>query len=169
MPLQCRQSMVTIEEEDDNSNNMLICAADFPSEYVNMQHPDDYTLQDAPIQPSFTVNQRQGRARLIFRISWKTGNKYLPMSFIVNTGAVQPIYFGTVAMSQMEAHRLLFLDNAGSDIVKLHRPACECSIHYRETPKVYDPINIIGLRFLLRFGIVMDGSTFRFNEHFLYF
>jgi hypothetical protein len=146
------------------------CAADFPSEYVNMQHPEDYSLQDKPIEPSFTVNQRQGRARLIFRISWRAGEKYMPMSFIIDTGAVHPIYFGDVGMRLMEEHQLLKFDDAGSDVVRLQlMDGTECSVNYRATPSENNPANVIGLRFLLRFGFVVDGSTFRFHEPFIWF
>ena len=159
-----------INVEDEAICSMLLCAADFPSGYTNMQHPDDYSLQDAPIEPSFTVNQRQGHARLIFRISWRTGGKFMPMSFIVDTGAVHPLYFGGVGMRLMEAHRLLLLDDAGNDHVRLLRQdGTECSVHYKATPSEYNPANIIGLRFLLRFGLVVDKSTFRFNEQFVCF
>ena len=150
--------MISVEE-----GHVMLCDADFPHEYVNMQHPEDYSLQDSPIVPSFVVNQRQGRARLIFRISWQTGSKFMPMSFIVDTGAVHPVYFGNVGMKMMEAHQLLLLDDLGNDVVKLR----DCSVQY--TPKCYDPANIIGLRFLLRFGLVIEGSSFRFNEHFAHF
>ena len=148
------------------SVDSCLSAADFPQEYVNMQHPEDYSLQDSPIVPSFVVNQRQGHARLIFRISWKTGSKFMPMSFIVDTGAVHPVYFGNVGMKMMEAHRLLLLDDLGNDVVKLRS---DYSVQYKPTPKCYDPANIIGLRFLLRFGLVIEGSAFRFNEHFAHF
>ena len=160
---QLQWGMISVEEEE--SCHVMLCAADFPQEYVNMQHPDDYSLQDSPIVPSFVVNQRQGHARLIFRISWQTGSKFMPMSFIVDTGAVHPVYFGNVGMRLMEAHRLLLLDDLGTDVVKLR----DCSVQYKATPKCYDPANIIGLRFLLRFGLVLEGASFRFNEHFAHF
>ena len=151
----------------DEEDSIMLCNADFPNEYVNMQHPDDYVIQDTPITPSFVVNQRQGHARLIFRISWKTGSKFMPMSFIVDTGAVQPIYFGSVGMRMMEAHRLLLLDELGNDVVRLS--GGECNVHYTATPRDYNPANIIGLRFLLRFGLIVEGLTFRFNEQFVNF
>jgi hypothetical protein len=159
--------MISVDEEENI--NVMLCAADFPHEYVNMQHPEDYTLHDSPITPSFIVNQRQGHTRLIFRISWRAGSKFMPMSFIVDTGAVHPIYFGNVGMRMMEAHRLLFLDDLGNDVVKLQSPGTECSIHYKATPKCCDPANIVGLRFLLRFGLVLEASSFHFNEHFAHF
>ena len=58
------QRMAQMLCEEDNVPSLLLCDADFPCEYVNMQHPEDYKLQDAPITPSFIVNQRRGHARL---------------------------------------------------------------------------------------------------------
>ena len=155
-----------ISEEDDG----LLCDADFPQEYVNMQHPEDYTMQQFPITPSYIVNQRQGHSRLIFRISWKVGKRYMPMSFIVATGAVQPIYFGSVAMRLMETHGLLLLDDLQSDVVKLHlSDGTSCKVQYKKSPSQYDPANIIGLRFLTRFGLMIDGTNFCFREQFDHF
>jgi hypothetical protein len=148
----------------------LLCDADFPVAYADMKHPTDYTLQDEPFEPSFVVNQRQGHAKLIFRVCWEVQGKFMPMSFIVDTGAVHPIYFGSVGMRLMEAHQLLLLDELGNDVVTLRRrDGTESSVQYKATPSEYGPANIIGLRFLLRFGLVMDGGAFRFSEPFAYF
>ena len=158
------------EEDEGGASSVLLCDADFPCDYVNLRHPEDYELQDAPIAPSFIVNQRRGHARLILRISWRVGGKFMPMSFIVDTGAIHPIYLGTLGMRLMEAHGRLAVDELGNDIVKLHRgDGRECSVHYEATPRAFDPANIIGLRFLLRFGLVIDGATFAFKESFDHF
>lgn len=130
--------MIDEDEEEVQMRNVSgvhLCDADFPSEYVNMQHREDYTVEYSPITPSFIVNQRQGHARLIFRISWKTGNRFMPMSFIVDTGAVQPIYFGSVAMRIMEAHGLLLLEDNVNDVVELHRPGGQPARFITEQPR----------------------------------
>ena len=159
------------EEEDDNFHTKTsIMDIGFPPEYVNMQHPDDYTIQDTPIIPSFVVIQRQGHARLMFRISWKTGSKFMPMSFIVETGAIKPVYFSKAAIALMEAHGLLLTEDFDNDVVELHKPdGSSKKVSYRATPKAYGPINLIGLQFITRFGLTVEGTSFRFHQDFAYF
>ena len=154
----------------DEINPILLCAADFPQEYINMQHPEDYTIQDSPIKPTYVVTQRRGHARLIFRVSWKVGiGKFMPMSFIVDTGAIQPIYFGSRSLKLMERHGRLLLDDLQNDVVLLEGLGGR-KVHYESTPKNYEPTNLIGLRFLLQFGLHIVGSqTFYFNVSFEYF
>jgi len=172
-------SVLMINDEDDFEDSrpsklttaaILLHDIDFPPEYVNMKHPEDYQIQDKAINPTFVVVQRQGHARLIFRISWKIGGKFMPMSFIVDTGAVQPVYFSKVAMALMEAHGLLVVDDVDNDVVELHKPDGSAKkVHYKATPSHYEPANLIGLRFILKFGLVVDGDSFRFSQPFDYF
>ena len=173
------QSVLMIDDEDDFEDSrpsklttatVVLHDIDFPREYVNMKHPEDYQIQANAINPTFVVVQRQGHARLIFRISWKTGSKFMPMTFIVDTGAVQPVYFSKVAMALMEAHGLLVVDDVDNDVVELHKPdGTVKKVHYKATPSHYEPANLIGLRFIMKFGLVVDGDSFRFNQPFDYF
>lgn len=163
-----------INECEHDITKIMLCDADFPSEYIGMKHPDDYKLQDLPVIPTFTINQRQGHSRLILRISWKVGEKYMPMSFIVDTGVCQPIFFCSSAMRAMEENGLLLLDDLQNDAVKIHCFDCSgdhktYTVHYQITPNVYEPANIIGLRFLLRFGFHVGDGSFRFDQSFEYF
>jgi hypothetical protein len=149
---------------------VLLHDIDFPREYVNMQHPEDYQIQTTPIKPTFVVNQRQGHARLIFRISWKIGSEFMPMSFIVDTGALQPVYFSKVASALMEAHGLLVVDDVDKDVVELHKPDGSIKrVHYKATPNAYEPANLIGLRFIIKFGLIVEGDSFHFIQPFDYF
>jgi hypothetical protein len=68
-----------------------------------MNHPEDYTIQDTPIEPSLVFNERNGHVRLVLRISWKTDSKYMPMTFIVDSGAMESIYFCKTARCYREA------------------------------------------------------------------
>ena len=148
----------------------LLHDIDFPRDYVNMQHPEDYQIQDKPIIPTCVVVQRQDHARLIFRISWKVGSKFMPMSFMVDTAAVQPVYFSKVALALMEAHSLLVVDDGGNDVVELHKPDGSVKkVHYEATPEDYQPANLIGLKFIIQFGLLVEGDSFRFNHPFDHF
>jgi hypothetical protein len=156
--------------QSNTISKSVLCDADFPANYVNLRHPDDYRPETIPIQPEFVVNQRQGHARLILRISWSVSDAFAPMSFLIDTGAVHAIYLGKTGSQLLERHARLLIDKAGNDVVRLHRRnGTQCCIQYRRTPSCIGDVNIIGLRFLLRFGFSIEASNFCFKEDFDYF
>ena len=92
------------------------------------------------------------------------------MSFIVDTGAIQPIYFSKTALNAMESHGLLLIDDIGNDAVEIHTPDdVSKKIHFTNTPKDYDPANLIGLRFIIKFGLMVEGNSFKFLRDFVHF
>ena len=61
-------------------------------------------------------------------------------------------------------------DMAG--FVVLHKAdGSTCSVRFDDTPERYEPANLIGLRFLLRFGMPekVTETTLRFHQEFRYF
>ena len=94
----------------------------------------------------------------------------MPMSFMVDTAAVQPVYFSKVALALMEAHSLLVVDDGGNDVVELHKPDGSVKkVHYEATPEDYQPANLNGLKFIIQFGLLVEGDSFRFNHPFDHF
>ena len=139
----------------------MIGRHDFPEHYVNMKHPQDYEITDTPIQPEFTVHNSGIHARLLLRMSWRSGTKYVPMSFIVDSGAPFPFYFSEAGSAIMRAHRLLISDDNGNQFVQVHSPdGSTRNFQYMDTPSTFEPANLIGLRFLLRFPMLMTPDTF---------
>jgi hypothetical protein len=59
---------------------------DFPGHHVNRKHPLDYILADEPIVPEFIHHQSEysNSYRLILQISWKAGDHYLTMTFLLD-------------------------------------------------------------------------------------
>jgi hypothetical protein len=87
------------------------------------------------------------------------------MSFIVDTGAPFPFYFSASGMAIMRAHRLLVEDDNGNSVVAVKRAdGTRWQAQYLDTPTAFEPANLIGLRFILRFPItVVDGDQFTFQ------
>jgi hypothetical protein len=147
---------------------MAIGPQDFPPNFLQtMQHPDDYQPQSSPITPEYILHRNGIHSRLIFRISFYSSSidKYIPMSFIVDTGAPAPFYFGSVALSCLQAHGLLHEDEDGNDFLSIQQR----KINYSCTPSAFQPVNIIGLRFVSRVGMSIDATSFKFidvPEHF---
>ena len=161
------------QEDGSNKNTVLVVLGcevaligphDYPEHYVNMKHPLDHTIMDNPIEPEFIVHKNGIRTRLIFRMSWRSGDsgsKYVPMSFIVDTGVPFPFYFGQSGLAIMRAHRLLVDDDNGNQFVHVQHPdGTVLNMQYLDTPPNFEPANLIGLRFLLRFPMIMTSSSF---------
>ena len=98
----------------------MIGRHDFPVHYVNMKLPQDYEIMDTAIQPEYTVHTNGIHACLILRTSWRSGTKYVPISFIVHSGAPFPFYFSEAGSAIMRAHRLLISDDNGNQFVQVH-------------------------------------------------
>lgn len=68
------------------------------------------------IQVNSIYNSRHNR--IISRLSWKVGNKYLPMSFICDTGATRHIYLSKLAYSMLNtANRIIEDPDLGAKYV----------------------------------------------------
>lgn len=104
-----------IEENHVTENDLLLCEADFPANYVHMAHPDDYKLVDAPLPITCLLHQMIGHWRLILRVSFRLKNgNYLPMSFVCNTGAPYDFYFSEEAMEKLMTGGRLKEDEIGN-------------------------------------------------------
>jgi hypothetical protein len=70
---------------DPSEGQETLTEYDFPDNYVNKQHPLDYIPAAEPIEPD-GINRRSGSQshRLILRISWKAGDRSIPMSFLLD-------------------------------------------------------------------------------------
>ena len=81
-----------IEEE------LFLTEKDFPVNFVNMQHPEDYSLQSTPIVKELIYHHRKGlHTRLILRVSIKLAEGiFTPISFVLDTGAPK-VYTSSIA------------------------------------------------------------------------
>eukprot|EP01012_Entosiphon_sulcatum_P019202 TRINITY_DN24044_c0_g1_i1.p1 TRINITY_DN24044_c0_g1~~TRINITY_DN24044_c0_g1_i1.p1 ORF type:complete len:100 (-),score=7.24 TRINITY_DN24044_c0_g1_i1:271-570(-) len=86
-------------------HEILLTDEDFPDSYRNMAHPDDYQEIDkyhgfGPKGYMTQVHRKTCHNRLLVRAAWLLPNgRELPMTFVVDTGAPQQMYFGSVAMA----------------------------------------------------------------------
>ena len=67
---------------------LLLTNEDFPANFVNFAHPDDYIISQQAITPERIFHQYHGRhPRLIFRVSTRISeNEYIPISYVLDTG-----------------------------------------------------------------------------------
>ena len=158
--------------EEKTSNVMMVLGTDvamigphdFPEDFVNMKHPQDYSMIHAPVTPQCIVHRAGIHARLIFRTSWKSGSTFVPMSFIVDTGSPFPFYFSAAGMAILRAHTLLVDDDNGNSIVAVNQAdGTKWKAQYMDTPSAFEPANIIGLKFALRFPMAINGDSFAFE------
>lgn len=134
---------------------------DYPRHFDenNLKHPQDYTIQPTPIQPQYIVHERAGRRRLIFRASWKIDSEsYMPMSFIVDTGSVKPLYFSQEALLALDQFGRLIECDLHS-YVKFHYGDSNFDFTYAPAP-----CNIIGLTALQQLGLSVSRNGFSFQK-----
>jgi hypothetical protein len=160
-----------MEERSLYPEDILLCDQDFPANYINMHHKDDYKIHNKPIK-NFFIHKSPANThyRLIARISWKiNSNTYIPMSFICDTGAPKHLYLSNDAITCLTDNSLIKIDDLGDPILKLHSSK-ETSFlsRFEETPKIHQNANIIGLRVLIKLGLCLKTDIFSFNENFEY-
>jgi hypothetical protein len=146
-----------IDSTDVSAADLLLQDADFPDNYVDMQHPDDYKLVDSALVeyiPHFSGHHN----RLIIRVCWKVNDKYMPMSFVCDTGAPMGLYLSEKALSLLMRHGRVIEDETGNEYAEISgvgKAAVE------PTPPGHAPANIMGLRLLVKLGLSLrPDSTF---------
>ena len=150
---------------------LLLHDEDFPKNYVNMRHPEDYIIF-AEFKPQFICHSYFGRHnRLIARVAWKVSdNVMIPMSFVCDTGAPSHLYLSTEAMEVLNNAKLLLTDDKGTPYMKMHKNASETfPATVEETPYVHKHANILGLKALKQLSLHLSGEAFNFNSEFAYF
>ena len=153
--------------------DLVLTDADFPREYKNKTHPEDYLVSASPIKPLMVdfEGRRAGHRRLICRISWQLQDgTFLPMSFVVDTGAPSHFYLCDQAFDLLVEGGRLKKDGNGNDyLVVFSRNALVA-----ETPENHRPANILGLTMISELrGIFVGGEVpqgeFRFGTSFDFF
>lgn len=164
-------------DENIIPEDILLHDEDFPRNYVNMKHPEDYIVSPTPMDATFVISSRQGRHhRLIARIAWQTENgNFIPMSFVCDTGAPSSFYLSPEARNILEEHKVLRIhDEMGEPFVKARRRHGDFESTYfmariDDTPQIHKNANILGLKVLLKIGLHLNESGFSFDPHFRHF
>ena len=151
----------------DTSDELLLSAADFPSGWTLMAHPEDYVEAPQPVALSIFYHIKPHHNRTLLRVSFKVGEgRYLPMSFVVDTGAPSGLYLSTAARAKLEACSRLIVDDADNEFIDIHGLG---KVSIQDTSAPHQPANIIGLPLIRKLGIhfSMDNPTISVEmEHF---
>ena len=149
--------------DESQDETIMIDNRDFPCNFFNGRHPEDLKVLEKPIEPEFILNEIN--LRLILRNSFEVNNGYLPMSFLIDTGAVGCLYFSEEAMKAMIGNNLII--RAREEIVRVRFGPNNGKIMkaaVQTTPKTFEPANIMGLKMLLKLGLRAYGSNWCFEE-----
>ena len=144
-----------------DEQHLLICSQDFPVHYSDEEycHPDDYKPSPRIIPREFIFNHRQGKFnRLILRICFEgdsASTTFIPMSFILDTGAPRHLYLCQKAIASLSDANRLFVDE---DMDMMWTPIYGRKVPIDNTPSSHDPANIMGLRFLMRLGLTLNDK-----------
>jgi hypothetical protein len=146
----------------------LMRPTDFPRDFINRKHPEDYILSPKPTVPEYIVHDS---TRLFLRISWKSAKGYLPMTFMVDTTNPTSVSFCPEGMEGM-------LDN-GFGLVDKSLGYKYVHVHHGESGEDFFParmhfsqvksVNILGLRALMKLGLHVDSKGFRFDHEIPWF
>ncbi|KAJ7134368.1 hypothetical protein C8R44DRAFT_423280 [Mycena epipterygia] len=145
-----------IDSKDGFMGDLPLGATDFPPGWVSGQHPEDYQALAGPLTPLFFMTDAPQHVRLWYRVSFKIrregageGEYYMPMSFLVDTGAPASLYLGKTA------RELLMPERLGKD----HRMSIGgAELDVTDTPPNLQPANIVGLGLISRFGLGVEGK-----------
>lgn len=141
-----------IEEE-----TIMLYEADFPDYYIDKHHPEDYKIVKEPFV-QFIYHDRVGHNRLLLRITTKIEkDMYVPATFICDTGACVGIYTNSL-LERLIKNRIIIDEGSGisyinTEVGKLNTTASQ-----------HQDCNIIGLRALCKFGLVLSPDSFDFTN-----
>jgi hypothetical protein len=141
---------------------------------------DFYTLEQLAQPPPVWVVSKGPMLRYFVRLCLSFPslgpNSYIPVSFLVDSGAVDDVYWSAQAQELLRPHFTFAFPAKGAarggDSTKpksqgMLAHLCSCGIQFpvrfRETTPSLQPLNVLGVRFLMKFPMVAktlpDGST----------
>ncbi len=147
-----------MESTATSAADLLLQNADFPDNFINMQHHDDYKIVSEPFVEyiSHFVGHHN---RLIVRACWKVGSDaYVPVSFVCDTGAPMGLYLSDKASNTLRSFDRIIEDEAGNEYADVHRAG---KTAVQPTPPGHAPANIMGLRLLVKLSLELkEDKTF---------
>jgi hypothetical protein len=140
--------------------------SDYPKDFDKGKHKDDYILVPHPIIPEYIMHNH----RMLLRISWKTPNGYLPMTFRIVTLYPEYMAFCPEAEEAIRKNGLLRVDDGGKPFVRVHRGGSEGHLFDSAIQSSGDQTNnILGLGTVAKLGLHTDTTGYRFNENVAWF
>ena len=158
-------SITMMDTTEIAAAELLLQDVDFPDNYVNMQHPDDYSILEKPFV-EYITNSYAHHYRLIVRVCWKLNeDKYMPMSFVCDTGAPTALYLSEKAYKILSQHKRVLEDDAGN-VYAVIRGTGAAAVE--PTPPGHAPANIIGLKLLLRLALELGPDRSLHDSDFVF-
>ncbi|PRP79047.1 hypothetical protein PROFUN_13125 [Planoprotostelium fungivorum] len=146
--------MPMMDEPGGIIHELLLTEEDYPNNYVQMHHPDDYKMVDSPITPEKVLVRRGvAHTRLILR-------KYTSVSFVCDTGAPGYLYLSKKAKDAIKSR--IKEDEVGSLYIQVGGK--KFLVH--DSPAQHNSSNIVGLRALKIWGLdLSQGGDDSFEFH----
>lgn len=145
-----------IEDETLVRDELLLTSADYPSNYVDLAHPEDYKLTLNPVY-ELTFHIKSHHNRLLLRASWKVNEGFVPMTFVIDTGA--PMYFYLSKRAQQAIASRIQVDELQSRFVEIDGKKALI----QDAPQNHDNSNIIGLLMICRLQLQIFGNSYMFG------
>jgi len=132
-------SFISIDEDE---SVLMLKASDFPNYYVDNVHPDDYKLTSTPfIEKLF--HKKRFHNRLLMRICFKVDeNRYVPVTFIVDTGS--PMWLYLCPKAKEIVNHLIKIDEFETEYLILLSSPSQKEGKGDGNKKI--PIRVIGIR-----------------------
>ena len=162
---------MVLEENELAQATLFLSDKDFPREYVDMAHPDDYKAVQEFTPQLFMHTYYGFHERLIARVAWKASDgTVVPMSFICDTGAPGFVYLSPKASRALASKGLLMADEAtGRPYVRMHKDEnSEFDAPTQETPRPHTDANVLGVRALMKLHFKTTDDGFSFDRDFVY-
>lgn len=148
---------------------ILLHDEDFPENYVNMSHPDDYKITRS-FKPQFIVSRHENKhTRLIARVAWKLSDQsFIPMSFVCDTGAPGSFYLSPTAMAIMKSVGKVLsndMNDAYTEVLARTGNRDSFTAVLDSTPRLHRNANIIGLKVMMKLGFSLSQETFSLGNN----
>ena len=176
----CEESIKDLQLRQANSGLLLMSGRfqlpemlgefDFPMQFIDGHHPQDYELLINPIEPEYIVHRMQIN-RLILRVSWKVENQSIwlvLMSFFLEPRLPSTFYLsGTAYRILSKNGRIRYVDEDLSETCSVNRAPDNMKMGVFLSPEGFEHVNFMGMNALTRFGLIFgdpkDGFSFRHN------
>jgi len=134
--------MVLLSENEEDYV-LTLKDKDFPSNFINFIHPEDYKIFHQPFN-EIIYHRKKFHNRLFLRICFKLDNQtFTPITFILDTGS--PMYFYLCPKAKEFLNDIIRKDEFDTEYIVL--PDSK-KFTVDDTPHVHENVNIIDYLFL---------------------
>jgi hypothetical protein len=152
--------MLIINDDYLVNEELLLHNNDYPSNYINKAHKNDYKIFKEPNMIEKIFNKISHHNRLLLRISWKINdNQYVPMTFVCDTGA--PMNFYVSELGKVFIKSRINEDELQTEYVIIkNKNGNTKKVSISPSPNLHSESNIIGLLLLDFFGLTIKNGQF---------